>query len=83
MCSEQSDVFKKAAKLFGYPLETDIESESSTTTDNEYWQKPIPEDSIFIMLEYLSHATHEQLIIEGLKSLGEGLGDYSNGIALH
>ena len=82
MCSEQNEIFIKAAKLFGYPLEGDTEPEISSDTENEQWQMPVPQDSILITLEFLSHATNEQLIIEGLKSLAENLGADKNGIAL-
>ena len=82
MCSEQNEIFIKAAKLFGYSLEGDIEPELSSDTDNEQWQMPVPQDSILIILEFLSHVTNERLIIEGLISLGESLGAYNTGIAL-
>ena len=81
MCSEQNEIFIKAAKLFGYSLEGDIEPELSSDTDNEQWQMPVPQDSILIILEFLSHVTNERLIIEGLISLGESLGAYNTGIA--
>ena len=82
MCSEQSEIFIKAAKLFGYPIEGDVDPAVPSDADNEHWQIPVLEDSILIMLEFMSHSTNEQLIIEALISLSESLGAYNSGIAL-
>ena len=82
MCPEQSEIFIKAAKLFGYSLEGDVDPALPSDSDIEHWQVPVLEDSILIMLEFMSHSTNEQLIIEALISLSESLGAYNSGIAL-
>ena len=81
MCSWKNEVFKSAAKLFGYSLEDETSLDSETNDYQYQWDKPNFEDSTIIILEFIESAEDDDLILAGLNSLRNSLQENSSGIA--
>tara|TARA_Y100000589_G_C27018959_1_gene574088 strand:- start:218 stop:958 length:741 start_codon:yes stop_codon:yes gene_type:complete len=81
MCSWKNEVFKSAAKLFGYPLDDENSHDSVSKYDEYQWDKPCFEDSTIIILEFIESAEEDELILAGLNSLRSCLQANSSGIA--
>ncbi len=81
MCSWKKEVFKSAAKLFGYSLEDETSLDSESKDYMYQWDKPHFEDSTIIILEFIESAEDDDLILAGLNSLRSSLQENSSGIA--